>query len=305
MAMTRLMRIFVTGATGFVGSAIVPELLAAGHQVIALARSDAAASKLASAGVQVHRGSIENPESLASGAATADAVIHTAFIHDFANFAASCDTDRRAIETLGTALAGSRRPMLVTSGTGLLAPGRTAVEDDLHATGPDAFPRVATEEAAATFAAGGVRIGVVRLAPSVHGPDDHGFVPHLIEVARKTGVSAYIGDGANRWPAVHRLDAGRLYRLAIESDFTPGTRFHGVAEEGVPFREIAEAIARGLGIPTASKTRDEAQGHFEWFVRFAGLDAPASSARTQERLGWRPTHPGLLADLGGPGYFAR
>lgn len=299
------MRIFVTGASGFVGSAIVPELLAAGHQVIGLARSDAAASSLAAAGAQVHRGSVEEPETLTSGAVTADAVIHTAFVHDFANFKACCEIDRRAIETLGAALAGSQRPLLVTSGTAVLAPGRTSVEADVHTSGPDAFPRVATEEAAAAVAARGVRIGVVRLPPSVHGTGDHGFVPMLIQIARKTGVSAYIDAGANRWPAVHRLDAGRLYRLAIETEFTPGTKFHAVAEEGVRFREIAEAIARGLGIPAASKPRDEAPRHFEWFAHFAGLDAPAASAHTQQRLGWHPTQPGLIADLDGPGYFAR
>ena len=298
------MRIFVTGATGFVGSAIVPELLAAGHEVVGLVRSDAGASSLTATGAQVHRGSVEDVDSLARGAAGADAVIHTAFVHDFANIKASCEIDRRAIEALGAALAGSRRPLLITSGTGLLAPaGRAGVESDLPASGPDAFPRVASEEAAAAVAAKGVRIAVVRLPPSVHGAGDHGFVPMLIERARKTGVSAYIDDGANRWPAVHRLDAARLYRLIVESDFAPGTRFHGVADEAVRFREIAETIARRLQVPAASKSGEDARRHFEWFTHFAGLDSPASSALTQERLGWRPTQPGLLADLDGPAYF--
>lgn len=299
------MRIFVTGASGFIGSAIVPELLAAGHAVIGLARSDSASAAVAALGAEVHRGAVDDVDSLARGAAAADAVIHTAFIHDFANFKASCEVDRRAIEALGAALAGSQRPLLITSGTGVLAaPGRAAVESDSPASGPGAFPRVASEEAAAAVAARGVRIAIVRLPPSVHGAGDHGFVPILIDRARKTGVSAYIGDGANRWPAVHRLDAARLYRLIAESDFAPGARFHGTAEEGVPFREIAETIARRLQLPTASQSPEEAARHFEWFAHFAGLDKPASSAETRARLDWRPAQPGLLADLDSPAYFA-
>jgi nucleoside-diphosphate-sugar epimerase len=270
--------------------------------VLGLARSEAAAASLVAAGAEVHRGELADLDSLRRGAAAADGVIHAGFIHDFANFKAVCEIDRHAIEALGSALAESRRPLIVTSGTALLQPGTLVREDDVHASGPDAFPRVASEEAASALASRGVRVAVMRLPPSVHGDGDHGFVPALIGIARTTGVSAYVGDGANRWPAVHRLDAARLYRLAIESEFAPGSRFHGLAEEGIAFRSIAEVIGRHLRFPVVGKSPAEAAAHFGWFARFAGLDCPASSQQTQERLGWRPVHAGLIADLDRPDY---
>jgi nucleoside-diphosphate-sugar epimerase len=296
------MRIFVTGATGFIGSAVVPELMNAGHQVLGLTRSDAGAKSLTDAGAQVHRGDLDDLESLRRGAAMSDGVIHTAFIHDFSKFQEVCEVDRRVIEALGAALAGSGRPLLVTSGTGMAnsAPGRPATEQDAPESS-HAIPRVASEQAAASVAAKGVRVGVMRL-PQVHNTVKQGLVTYAIELARQKGVSAYVGDGRNRWPAVHVLDAARLYRLALEK-LEIGARYHAVAEEGVPMRDIAEVIGRGLKVPVISVSPEEAPAHFGWLAAFAGRDLPASSVLTQQRLAWRPNGPGLIADLEHMRYF--
>ncbi|HXB09476.1 MAG TPA: SDR family oxidoreductase [Puia sp.] len=293
------MRVFVTGASGFIGSAIVKELISAGHEVTGLARSDASAAFIAAAGAAVHRGTIEDPDSLKRGAAAADGVIHTAFIHDFADFKANCEKDRRTIETLGSVLAGSNRPLIISSGIGVISPGRLASEEDMPST---SVPRVASEEAAGAIAAHGVRVSAMRLPPSVHDQGDHGFLPTLINIAREKGVSAYIGDGTNRWPAVHRLDAAHAFRLALEKG-APYPRFHAVDDEGVPTRKIAEAIGRHLNLPVVSKSPEEAAAHFGWIGHFFALDVPASSKQTREWLGWRPTHPSLLADLDKGHYF--
>jgi nucleoside-diphosphate-sugar epimerase len=295
------MRVFVTGATGFVGSAVVADLIAAGHQVLGLARSDEAAAKLWSVGAEVHRGDLEDLDSLQSGAAATDGVIHTGFIHDFARFKEVCDIDGRAIAALGSALAGTDKRMIVTAGVALLASGRVATEQDVGPAPSDAYPRM-SEQAAAEAAARGTRVSVVRLSPSVHGDGDHGFVPMLINIAREKGASAYIGDGSNRWAAVPRGDAAKLFRLALEKGIE-GANCHGVAEEGIAFREIAEAIGRGLNLPVVSISAAKAADHFGWFTGFAGLDCPASSALTRAQLGWQPTRAGLLSDLAEGRYF--
>jgi nucleoside-diphosphate-sugar epimerase len=288
------MRVFVTGATGFVGSAVVQELINAGHQVLGLARSDAGAKALAAAGAQVHRGDQEDLESLRSGAAKSDGVIHTAFNHDFSKFAANCEADRQAIEALGSALVGSDRPLLVTSGVARLASGRIATEEDGPVPTSTSYPR-ASEPTALAMVPRGVRASVVRL-PQVHDPVKQGLITYMIALAREKGVSAFVGDGLNRYPAVHRLDAAHLYRLALEKG-SASARYHAVAEEGVPLRDIAEVIGRGLNVPVVAKSAEEAADHFGWLAMFIGLDCPASSALTQEWLGWRPSGPKLIPDL--------
>ncbi|MCX6047449.1 MAG: SDR family oxidoreductase [Chloroflexi bacterium] len=290
------MRVFVTGATGFIGSAVVQDLIHAGHQVIGLARSDEGARSLMNAGAEVQRGSLEDLASLRSGAAAADGVIHTAFIHDFSKFQENCAIDQRAIEALGAVLVGSNRPLVITSGTGMgnAVPGQPATEDDFDIHHPN--PRIASELTAASLVERGVNLTVVRL-PQVHDREKHGLVSYSIALARAKGVSAYIGDGLNRWPAVHRLDAATLYRLVLEQGVA-GARYHAVAEEGVTAREIAEAIGRGLKAPVVAISPEEADTHFGWLSSFAGMDIPASSALTQQRLGWRPTQKsGLIEDL--------
>jgi nucleoside-diphosphate-sugar epimerase len=303
------MRVFVTGASGFIGSAVVPELIGAGHQVVGLARSDASAAALAAAGADVHRGALDDLDSLRSGAAGADGVIHLAYIHDFTDFTDSAATDLRAVGAIGAVLEDSGRPFVVTSGTlalalggGVTAPGRLGTEDDGLDPDTATMPRIASEHATIALAGRGVRSSIVRLAPSVHGLGDHGFVPLLIGIARDKGVSAFVGDGANRWPAVHRLDAARLYRQAVEAA-TAGSWLHGVGDEGVPFADIAGVIGRHLDLPVVSVSRDEADAHFGFLGAIVSADNPTSSALTRQRLGWQPTHPGLIDDLDEGHYF--
>jgi len=293
-----IMRVFVTGATGFIGQIVVEDLLSAGHQVLGLARSDAAAAQLTARGVEVRRGELSDPQSLAAGAAEADGVIHTAFIHDFSRFAENIEIDRLATEAMLDALAGSGKPFVGSSGTAMLqVSGRPATEQDATM----AASRGATETLTLAAADRGVRSSVVRLAPSVHDVERQGLVSQLGQIARATGVSAYVGEGANRWPAVHRLDAARLFRLALE-DARPGTRLHAVAEEGIPLKTIAEAVGQSVGVPTRSLTPEEAGAQFGWLGMFVMADTPASSTITQQTFGWRPSHAGLLAGIREGGY---
>jgi nucleoside-diphosphate-sugar epimerase len=300
------MRVFVTGATGFVGSAVVRELLDAGHRVLGLARSDQAAASLTAAGAQAHRGALDDLDSLRAGADAADGVIHTAFQHGSSDFAAAARSELRAIQRLGETLVGSGRPFVVTSGTaGLtLVSGRVATEDDEQDLSSPAAARIRAEAETLSFAERGVRASVVRLPPSVHGEGDHGFVPQIIAVARAKGVSAYPGDGSNRWAAGHRLDAAHLYRLALE-EAPGGARLHAIGDEGVPVRDIADAVGRYLKLPVAAVPREEAADHFGWLGHFFSMDLPASSTLTQKRLGWRPERPGLVEDLEEGHYFTK
>ena len=301
------MRVFVTGATGHIGSAVVRDLLEAGHEVVGLARSEAAATALTSAGAGVHRGALDDLDSLRGGATAADGVIHLAYLHN-SDMAAAGAADLRAVETIGAALEGSGKPFVITAGTLPLAfvtQGRLGTEEDTLGPEFSAVPRIAAENAAIALAERGVRSSVVRLGPSVHGPADrHGFVPRLIAIARDKGVSAFVGDGANRWPAVHTLDAARLFRLAVEAA-PAGSRLHGVGDEGVPLRDIADVIGRHLNLPVAEVAPAEVDAHFGLLSLLVSLDNPTSSTLTQQRLGWRPGHAPLIADLEEGHYFAR
>jgi nucleoside-diphosphate-sugar epimerase len=297
------MRVFLTGATGFIGSAIVPDLIGAGHQVLGLARSEAGAEALLRAGAEVHRGDLDDIPSLLAGAANSDAVIHTAFNHDFSKFVANCENDRKVIEALGSVLSGSDRPLIITSGTGMAntVPGEPALEGNEIITSAG-HPRAASEEAGATVADRDCRVMVMRL-PQVHDTRKQGLVTYAIQAARAKGVSAYVGDGLNRWPAAHVLDTAQLYRLALEKG-KAGGKYHAVAEEGVTVREIAEAIGQGLNIPVVSLSTEEAQEHFGWLATFVGFDLPASSEQTRRELGWSPNGPGMLSDLRDMDYAA-
>ncbi|MBE9585832.1 SDR family oxidoreductase [Mucilaginibacter sp. JRF] len=290
------MRVFVTGASGFVGSAIVNELLSNGHQVLGLVRSAEAAEKLIAAGAQVLQGDVNDADIIKQGATTCDAVLHTAFNHDFSKYKANCEADRLVIETFGDVLAGTGKPLVITSGVGLLGLGRQATEDDVVPGGSDVIPRAASEEAAKAAADKGADVYIVRLPPSVHGDGDHGFVPMLIDIAIEKGEAAYANDGSNQWPAVHRTDAAKVYRLAIEKK--PALKvFHPMAETGIPFRKIAEAIGQRKGLPVAIKTGDDVAAYFGWFAHFASLNCPASSQKTSEVLGWEATGPKLVDDI--------
>ncbi len=306
------MRVFVTGASGWIGSAVVAELLGAGHEVIGLARSDASADALTAAGADVHRGELDDLDTLRDAAGASDGVIHLAFKHELAfsgDFQAAADADRRAVETFGEALAGSDRPLLIASGLLGLAPGHVVTEQDAHGThaaiaafGGGPRTRWETAELTLSLASRGVRSSIVRLPPTNHGDGDNGFIATLVGIAREKGVSGYIGDGTNRWPAVHRLDSAHLFRLGLEKA-PAGTTLHAVADEGVPVKEIAEVIGRHLDVPVLSVSAEDAGAHFTWLAGFLGLDAPASGALTQELLGWHPAHPGLIDDLDQEHYF--
>ena len=296
------MRVFVTGGTGFIGSAIIQDLLTAGHQVLGLARSDASAEALLKAGAEVHRGELADTTCLEDGVRACDGVIHAGYIHDFSNIAASAHIDLRAIETFGDALAGTGKPLAIASGLAHFTPGRVTMEDDAPFPNAAAGHRIPSELATRALSARGVRASVLALPPSVHGAGDHGFVSALIATARAKGVSAFIGDGGNRWPAVHRLDAARLFRRALESGVA-GARYHAVHDDGVPTRDIATVIGRRLDVPVVSISVEDAPGHFGWLGGFFGIDCPASSVRTRAELGWTPTQAGLLADLDGASYF--
>ena len=292
------MRVFVTGASGWIGSAVLPELTGAGHQVLGLARSDSAAVAVAAAGAEVLRGDLGDLAALRAGAAGCDGVIHLAFIHDFTDFEASVGADRRAIETMGAALEGSGKPLVIASGTPAL-PGHVATERDDAAPGSPVAGRAADARAALGMAARGVRSSVIGLPRTVHGDGDrHGFIARLVGIARDTGVSGYVGDGSSRWPAVHVLDAAHLFRLAVE-EAPAGSRLHAVGDEGVPIRDIAEVIGRHLNLPTASVPA----GDFGWLGQILAIDQPASAALTRELLGWRPVQPGLIEDLDKGHYF--
>lgn len=297
------MRVFVTGASGWVGSVTVKSLIRVGHEVLGLARLEASAKLVAELGAEVHRGDVTDIKSLQAGIENSDGVIHTAFIHDFARFQEVCEVDRRAIAAMGEALSGSKRPLIVTSGTGLFSFAPVATEDlKVPATAP--VPRIASEHAAEELMDQGLNVSIVRLPPTVHGIGDHGFVPRLIELARQKGVAAYINDGSNVWPAVHRLDAAELFRLALEKA-PAGTRLHAVAEEGIPFKKIAETIGQQLNMPVVAKSGEDAAKYFEWFTHFASMSNRATSEKTQRMLGWKPTQRGLLADLSDPKYFEK
>jgi nucleoside-diphosphate-sugar epimerase len=286
------MKVFLTGATGFVGRAVGRELIAGGHTVLGVARTDEAARTLSSAGIEPHLGDLTEPGTFVAGALVCDAVIQCAFIHDFSRYAENIEVEGQAVSAMLDALAGSGKVFIATSGIGMLAPGRAAVETDT----PARQGRGATEALVREAATRGLRTAVVRLPPITHDEGDGGFLPALVQIARDKGMAAYIGDGAYRWPAGHRLDAARLYRLVLEKG-EPGAAYHAVADEGVPMRQIAEAIAERLGLETASIDADQAANHYGWLGFLAGVDMPASSALTQERLGWRPTHPGLIEDI--------
>ncbi|KAA9156181.1 SDR family oxidoreductase [Amycolatopsis acidicola] len=307
------MRVFVTGASGWIGSAVVPELVKAGHEVTGLARSEASAEVVAAAGARVLRGTMDDLDVLRDAAAASDGVIHLAFKHDIAftgNFREAAGSERRAVEAFAGALAGSGRPLVVASGLGGLTPGRVVTEQDGHEGGPaptdveGPAARLATAELVLSLASQGIRSSIVRLCPTVHGEGDKGFMARLAGIAREKGVAGYLGDGANRWPAVHRLDAANLFRLALEKA-PAGTTLHAVGDEGVPIRSLAEVMGEQLGVPVKAIEADDAAGHFGWLAGLLGLDIPASAAATRELLGWQPVRPGLLADLGEGHYFRR